>query len=96
MPAVIAAMVVGLVAGVLPRWRAGRPVPRNVAVALIGACAGALLGGLAGTLLAEAAAPFLWVDAGIVGGSISGAVIALRLDHLLDVTGDLPSTGRCW
>ncbi len=86
MSAVIWAVTVGLVTGVLPRWRDGRSMPRRVAVALLGACAGALLGGMAGTLLAGLTASFPWVDAGIGLGSINGAVAALLIDQRLFVT----------
>ncbi|MGH9052791.1 MAG: hypothetical protein ACRDWX_07245 [Acidimicrobiia bacterium] len=61
-------------------------MPRRVAVALLGACAGALLGGMAGTLLAGLTASFPWVDAGIGLGSINGAVAALLIDQRLFVT----------
>jgi uncharacterized membrane protein len=85
MSAVIWALTVGLVTGVLPRWRDGRSVPRRVAVALLGAYAGALLGGMAGTLVAGLTASFPWIDAGIVLGSINGAVAALLIDQRLFV-----------
>jgi multisubunit Na+/H+ antiporter MnhB subunit len=84
--AVIWALTVGLVMGVLPRWRDGRSVLRRVAVALLGAYAGALLGGMAGTLLAGVTASFPWVDAGIGLGSINGAVAALLIDQRVFVT----------
>lgn len=59
-------------------------------VAVVGASAGAMNGALAGALLQPYADGLPWVDVGIVGGALVGAVVALLVDRQLVRVGEGP------